>query len=459
MQDKSIRGAAGCQPPESREPRKAGRGAAGGLSSDKPNKAPKGTNDVLPSESYKWHYVERIMREACGAFSYSEIRVPVFEHTEVFARSVGGGTDIVKKEMYTFDDKAGRSLTLRPEGTAGVVRSFIENGMSSLPMPVRAYYILTAYRYENVQKGRYREFNQFGAEVFGAAQPDCDVEVISLVKLLLDRLGLRDVQLRVNSIGCPACRREFNKLLKEYFAPKIGDMCGDCQERLERNPLRIIDCKNGRCRAAIEGAPLPLDHLCGECGGHFEGVRRGLEALGLKYAVDGGIVRGLDYYNRTVFEFVSENVGTQGTICGGGRYDGLVRQCGGQDMPAVGFSMGIERLLMEMESVGADIPKPGGPLLYVVTSGERARALARPLVYKFRSNGYNVDMDIIGRSVKSGMKHAGKQGAAFTAVIGDSEIDGAPVSLRDMATGEKRDVALGDFYGAVLDMARQRAET
>ncbi|MDR1061037.1 MAG: histidine--tRNA ligase [Clostridiales bacterium] len=419
------------------------------------NQRPKGTNDILPSESHKWNHVERIMREVCGIFNYREIRVPVFEHTEVFKRSVGDTTDIVQKEMYTFDDKGGRSLTLRPEGTAGVVRSFIENGMSSLPMPVRAYYILTAYRYENVQKGRYREFNQFGAEVFGAARPDCDADVISMAQLLFDRLGLRKTDLRVNSIGCPACRQEYGRLLKEHLRPRIAGMCRDCQDRLERNPLRILDCKEERCREAMGGAPMPLDHLCGDCREHFEGLTAALDSLGLQYAVDKGIVRGLDYYNRTVFEFVSGNVGAQGTICAGGRYDGLVGLCGGPDTPAVGFSMGIERLLMEMESAGAEIPAPPGTLLYIVASGERARNMLRPLVYKLRSKGYNVDMDMLGRSVKAGMKHANRQGAAYSAVIGDSELDSGSASLRNMATGEAIGAPLADFCEAVERLAAE----
>jgi histidyl-tRNA synthetase len=419
------------------------------------NQKPKGTNDILPSESYKWNHVERIMREVCDVFGYREIRVPVFEHTEVFKRSVGDTTDIVQKEMYTFSDKGGRSLTLRPEGTAGVVRSFIENGMSSLPMPVRLYYMLTAYRYENVQKGRYREFNQFGAEVFGAAGPDCDADAISMAQLLFDRLGLRKTDLRLNSIGCPACRQEYGRLLKEYRRPRIAGMCKDCQDRLERNPLRIIDCKEERCREAIVGAPMPLDHLCGGCREHFDGLTAALGSLGLQYTVDKGIVRGLDYYTRTVFEFVSGNVGAQGTICAGGRYDGLVGLCGGPDTPAVGFSMGIERLLMEMDSAGAEIPAPPGTLLYIVASGERARNMLRPIVYKFRSEGYNVDMDMLGRSVKAGMKQANRQGAAYSAVIGDNELDSGSASLRNMATGEASSAPLAGLHEAVARLAAE----
>ncbi|MDR1440615.1 MAG: histidine--tRNA ligase [Clostridiales bacterium] len=422
---------------------------------DPPYKKPKGTNDILPHESHKWRRAERIMRETCDVFGFREIRVPVFERTEVFARGVGDSSDIVRKEMYTFEDrKMGRSLTLRPEGTAGVVRSFIENGMSSLPMPVRLFYIITAYRHENVQKGRYREFNQFGAEVFGSARPDCDAEAISMAKLLFDRLGLQKTDLRINSIGCPECRQGYNRLLKEFFAPKIAGMCADCKDRLERNPLRIIDCKEERCREAIDGAPMPLDHLCDGCREHFEGLEAALGALGLQYSIDRRIVRGLDYYNRTVFEFVSGNVGTQGTICGGGRYDGLVSLLGGPATPAVGFSMGIERLLMEMESVGAAAPEPSGTLLYVVTSGERANNLMRPLVYKLRSEGYNIDMDIMGRSVKACMKYANKQGSAYSAVIGDDELASGEASLRDMATGESRSVRLSGFLDAARQLAR-----
>ncbi|HOJ12528.1 MAG TPA: histidine--tRNA ligase [Clostridiales bacterium] len=405
-------------------------------------KAPKGTRDILPEEVYKWHYLEKVISKICRNFGYKEIRIPVFEHTELFQRGVGDTTDIVQKEMYTFQDKGGRSITLRPEGTAGVVRSYIENGMASLAQPVKLYYNITAYRYENVQKGRYREFNQFGAEAFGAEGPSVDVEIISLVDLFFKKLGLKEIELNINSIGCPECRKEYNLRLKEYLQPLLVDLCPVCQERYDRNPLRILDCKEEKCKNLVKDAPALLDNLCSGCREHFEGLKAGLENLEIKYNIDKNIVRGLDYYTRTVFEFVSLNVGTQGTICGGGRYDGLVELCGGTPAPGIGFALGMERLLMEMDKQNVEIPMPDGVDIYFASLGERASRYASKLVFELRGAGINAESDLMGRSLKSQMKYADKLGAAFTVVIGDDEIDSNKAILKNMKTGEQKDVSL-----------------
>ena len=404
--------------------------------------APKGTRDILPAEVYKWQFIERKFADLCASFGYKEIRIPVFEHTELFQRGVGDTTDIVQKEMYTFDDKGGRSLTLRPEGTAGIVRSYIEHGMSSMPQPVKLFYNITAYRYENVQKGRYREFHQYGIETFGAAGPVIDVEVISILSMYFERLGLKNVGLNINSIGCPNCRKEYNKKLKDYFRPHLGELCENCRNRFERNPLRIIDCKEQSCKKFTEGAPKLIDNLCDECREHFEGLKRGLENIGIDYKVDPGIVRGLDYYTKTVFEFISENVGTQGTICGGGRYDGLVETCGGPSTPGVGFAMGAERLLMELESQKINIDEPEAMGLYVATLGSNAADYAQKLVHKLRSYGVGAETDLMSRSLKAQMKYADKKGFLYTIVIGDEEIENGKAVLKDMKNGEQKDVSL-----------------
>jgi len=403
--------------------------------------APKGTRDILPAEIYKWQHIEKAIAGLCRSFGYKEIRIPVFEHTELFQRGVGDTTDIVQKEMYTFLDKSGRSISLRPEGTAGVVRSYIENGMSSLPQPIKLYYNITAYRYENVQKGRYREFHQFGVEAFGATGPSTDVEIISILAMLFDRLDIKQIGLNINSIGCPKCREAYNDKLSEYFRSSLQELCENCRNRYERNPLRIIDCKERQCKTYIKDAPM-LDNLCGECTSHFEGLKAGLENLGIDYKVDKNIVRGLDYYTKTVFEFVSENVGTQGTICGGGRYDGLVETCGGAAAPGIGFGLGIERLLLEMESQNILIPQPDGLDLYIAVLGEKAAGFAQKLVYKLRSQGIGADTDHMSKSLKAQMKYADKMGFTYIVVLGEDEIDSNKAVLKNMISGEQKDVSL-----------------
>lgn len=405
-------------------------------------KSPKGTKDILPGEIHKWQYLEKIIAKVCENYGYKEIRIPVFEHTELFQRGVGDTTDIVQKEMYTFLDKGDRSITLRPEGTAGVVRSYIEHGMASMPQPVKLYYNITAYRYENVQKGRYREFHQFGTEAFGAKGPSIDVEIISMIDVLLKRLGIGGIELNINSIGCKKCRSDYNAKLKEYLKPNLSKLCKTCEERFERNPLRIIDCKEEACKKISADAPALVDNLCEECYEHFEGLKKGLENLGIKYNIDKGIVRGLDYYTKTVFEFVSKNIGSQGTVCGGGRYDGLVEVCGGPPTPGIGFAIGIERLLMVMENQGIEFPSPRSTHIFIATIGDKAQNYAQKLVYNLRREGINAETDLMGKSVKAQMKYANKLGAYFSIVLGDNEIDTNKAFLKNMDTGEEKEISL-----------------
>jgi len=393
--------------------------------------APKGTRDILPAEIAGWQYVEKVFAEVCSRFGYQEIRIPTFEQTDLFQRGVGDTTDIVRKEMYTFLDKGGRSMSLRPEGTAGVVRSFLENGMASWPSPVRLFYNITAFRYENVQKGRYREFHQFGCEAFGAAGPAVDAELISLLSLYFQTLGLARTSLRINSIGCPECRSTYQTLLRDYLRPHLADLCGNCQERFEKNPLRIIDCKEEKCKVWTQGAPAQLDHLCPACQAHFDGLCRNLDALGLEYTIDRQIVRGLDYYTRTVFEFVSENVGSQGTICGGGRYDGLVAEVGGPPTPGIGFALGVERLLMELSAQQISLPAVPPMTLYLAVLGPTGDQ-ARQLCHKLRQQGIRTETDLMDRSLKAQMKYAGKSGAHFVMVLGEDEADHGRARLRSL---------------------------
>ena len=404
--------------------------------------APKGTHDILPSEVYKWHYIETIIRETCNLFGFKEIRIPVFEHTELFLRSVGDTTDIVQKEMYTFEDKGGRSITLRPEGTAGVVRSFIENGMSSLPQPVKVYYLVTAYRYENVQKGRYREHNQFGVEVFGAKGPEAEAELISMVSLILDRLGVKDVSLNINSIGCPSCRVEYHNELKKYLSANLENLCGTCKTRFEKNPMRILDCKEKTCFDITVNAPLITHYLCDECNGHFEKLKAILKEQNIGFKINPKIVRGLDYYTKTVFEFVSNSIGAQGTVCGGGRYDGLIEECGGMPTPGLGFGMGRERLLFVVENSGFEIPQERKPDLFIASIGDRAKEYAGKMVFELRKQGFAVQVDLLNRSLKAQMKYADKLEARLVLVLGDDEIDAGIAKLRVMATGEEKEIKL-----------------
>lgn len=400
---------------------------------------PKGTKDVLPADSYKWQYVEGVARETARLFNLKEIRTPVFEHTEVFLRGVGDTTDIVTKEMYTFRDKGDRSITLKPEGTAGVARSFIENGLAGGVLPAKMYYIIPAFRYERPQAGRLREFHQFGVEIFGAEGADTDAEVIALADSLLKNLGLR-VKLHINSIGCPACRAAYNKALREYFSPHLEALCYDCKTRFEKNPLRLLDCKEEGCRKINAAAPTILEYLCPECAAHFEALKTYLSLAGIAYEIDPRIVRGLDYYTRTVFEFVSDDIGAQGTVCGGGRYDGLIAELGGAPAPAVGFAAGIERLLLVMEATGVEIPRPEGPTAYLAGLDDACREKAFGLCVKLRAAGIAAETDHMERSVKAQFKYADKLGAKYVAVIGGNELESGAMNVKRMATSESETV-------------------
>lgn len=416
-------------------------------------KAIRGTQDALPRDSYKWQFVEDIMRQEAKLHGFREIRTPVFEHTELFQRSVGETTDVVQKEMYTFLDKGGRSITLRPEGTAGAVRSMLEHGLYNDGLPQKVFYLISCYRYEKPQAGRLREFHQFGMETFGTASPAADAELIAMVSSLFARFGVRDLTLELNSIGCPGCRAEYHKALKEYFEGYKDELCDTCRDRLERNPMRILDCKSPVCSKIAAGAPTVLDYICDGCREHFDGVKAYLDAAGIPYTVNPRIVRGLDYYTRTVFEFVSNAIGAQGTVCGGGRYDGLVKEMGGQAMPSLGFAMGIERLLMLMENQGIEIPAPPTCDLYIAGLGEKAALEAFRMVKQVRASSLCAECDIAGRSLKAQMKYADKIGAKFSLVLGDNELDEGKASLKNMKNGEITAVPLGeDFFPAFFSV-------
>lgn len=369
--------------------------------------------------------------------------MPAFEYTELFVRGVGDSSDVVRKEMYTFLDKSDRSLTLRPEGTAGVARAFVEHGMASRPAPVKLWYNMSMFRYEKMQKGRYREFWQFGCEIFGAGAAEADAEVIGLLDAYFAELGLGEVRLEINSIGCPACRESYKKALRDYYRPELPRMCDDCQIRFDRNPLRMLDCKEDYCSSLAAGAPVQLDYLCDDCRLHFDRVQAALEKQAIKFVVNPLIVRGLDYYTRTVFEFISENVGSQGSICGGGRYDGLVREIGGSDVPAVGFAMGVERLMLEMEAQGLVLGSPAGPDLYIASfpsTSADALALAKTLV----GEGLAVETDLMNRSIRAQMKAADRMGAAYILVLGEEEVSLAQASLRKMSDGSETRLSLSE---------------
>lgn len=413
-------------------------------------KGPRGTNDVMPSESYKWQYLECKFREACRKFGYSEIRTPVFEHTELFERGVGETTDVVQKEMYTFNDKGDRSITLKPEGTAPVVRSFIENKLYAEVQPSKIYYITPCFRYERPQAGRLRAFHQFGAEVFGSGESSMDAEVMALVDSFLKGLGLKNIELRINSIGCPTCRNEYNEKLKSYLAPKLEKLCDTCVGRYDKNPMRILDCKNESCQAEIGDAPKMIDNLCGECETHFAETKKYLDALNVEYVVDPKIVRGLDYYTKTAFEFISRDIGTQATVSGGGRYDGLVESLGGKPTPAVGFGMGIERLILTIESCGIEIPKPEGLDIFIVSMGENADLEAFKILNRIRAAGLSGDKDYLGRSTKAQFKYADKKNARYTVIIGDDELEKGVVSLKNMETGEQVQVEIDKLEQAIM---------
>ena len=405
---------------------------------------------MLPSDSYKWQHMEQTALAIARDYGFREMRAPVFEHTELFHRSVGETTDVVQKEMYTFEDKGGRSITLRPEGTAGMARVLLEHGLQNEPLPVKVSYITSCYRYEKPQAGRLREFHQFGVECFGAAAPQADAEVIALARTVLNELGVTGVVLHINSIGCPECRAKYHEALRAYFEARRDELCDTCKGRLERNPMRILDCKSPVCSAIAAGAPVMLDYLCDDCRAHFEAVKSCLTEAEIDYTIDPHIVRGLDYYTRTVFEFVSDALGAQSTVCGGGRYDGLIDELGGPHLPSLGFGMGLERLLLILDAQGGKFPAPPRCEVYLASMGEKAARRCFAIATRLRDGGVSVECDTVGRSLKAQMKYADKIGARYTIVVGDNELESGQAKLKDMDTGETSDVALDDSLYTTL---------
>ena len=421
-------------------------------------KAPRGTLDKLPKDINKWQTIEEAAASIAQAYGCKEIRTPTFEHTELFQRGVGGTTDVVQKEMYTFNDKKGRSITLKPEGTAGAVRAAIENGLLNEALPLKLYYFTRCFRYEAPQSGRYREFNQFGVEIFGADSPVSDAEVICMVDDIFKFIKLQNVRLEINSIGCPKCRAEYQKALREYYKQYEEQLCNVCKERLEKNPMRLLDCKSEICHSFAEKAPIILDYLCEDCNKHFDGVKASLEQLKIKYTVNPRIVRGLDYYTNTVFEFISENCGTQGTLCGGGRYNGLVEEIGGRSMPGLGFAMGLERIIMEMDAQNSEYKPPKQCDLFIAGTDEESTRFAATLVRQLRDFGFWAECDIVGRSLKAQMKYADKIGANFSMVIGENEIQDGHAELKNMKTGEKLRVAISEKFAENINSVLMAVE-
>ncbi len=412
---------------------------------------PKGTEDVLPKEVYKWHYVEDVIRKIAKNFGYEEIRTPIFEHTELFERGVGDTTDVVEKEMYTFTDRGNRSITLKPEGTAPVARAFIEHKLYADTQPVKMFYITPVFRYERPQARRYRQHHQFGIEVFGSPNPSADAEVINLAMTVYKTLGVKDLELRINSVGCSKCRAEYHRILKQYLGDRLDKLCMTCRGRFERNPMRIIDCKSNACQAELVEVPLILDHICDECRDHFEALKKYLEILKLEYVVDPRIVRGLDYYTKTAFEIITDEVGKRGTVCGGGRYDRLVEDCGGPGTPGVGFGMGLERTILTLENKGIEIPKPTGLDVFIVTIGDAASYEGFKLLNQFREADLTADIDHLSRSVKAQFKYADRLMAGYTIVIGEEELSKGTVKLKDMINGGEIEVASDD----IIDVLKQ----
>ena len=410
------------------------------------SKAPRGTKDITPKDVYKWHYVEKKFREICALYGYEEIRTPIFEHTEVFARSVGDTTDVVQKEMYSFTDRGDRQLSLKPEGTAGVIRSFIENKMYADTQPTKLYYITPCFRYERPQAGRQRQFHQFGIEVLGSDGPSVDAEVISLAVQFFNEMGLKNLSVNINSVGCPTCREEYNRKLKEYLDKKVDVLCETCLERKDKNPMRVIDCKNPQCKENLQDIPFMIDHLCDDCKEHFEKLQTYLKEMDIDYVVDKTIVRGLDYYRKTAFEIISNDIGSQSTVCGGGRYDGLVEMLGGpKGISGIGFGLGVERLLLTLENNNIEIKNPKSTDIYIATIGDEAKTKSFKLIKDLRTNHISADNDHLGKSLKAQFKYSDKLNAKYTVVIGDDELANDTATLKNMQTSEQTTIKLSEL--------------
>lgn len=416
---------------------------------------PRGTNDFLPAETVKWQHLENILKEVSCLYGFYEIRTPIFEHTELFQRGVGETTDIVEKEMYTFSDRKKRSITLRPEGTASVVRAYLENKLYASGGPVKFYYTGPMFRYDRPQAGRYRQFHQYGVEFFGVAEPAADAEIIILAEDILERLGIDDLEVSLNSVGCPACRPKYYEKLKAYFADREDQLCDLCRSRLSRNPLRVFDCKNSSCQAVAAGAPKVADNLCAECEGHFSELKAILDVCGVKYSVDDFLVRGLDYYTKTAFEILYNDGGTMKAVCGGGRYDNLVEQCGGKPVPGIGFALGMERILQVLEEknlIAAEIP---GADIYAAYVGRESMGTVFGLMKRLRKCGYAVETDYSARSLGSQLKNAARMKVPYALIVGDDEIREGVVEVKDMTAGTQEKVAVAEienyFKGRMLN--------
>ena len=410
---------------------------------------PRGTKDILPDTVAQWTHVEKVIRELCARYGYHEIRTPIFEHTELFLRGIGETTDVVEKEMYTFTDRGERSLTLRPENTASVVRSYLQNKLYAADALVKLFYIGSMFRYDRPQAGRYREFHQFGVEALGEASPAVDAEIIVLAVEFLRALGLQELKLHLNSVGCPQCRPVYRERLQEFFRPHLEELCTDCRSRFERNPLRLLDCKNEHCHALAEGAPRITDCLCDECRMHFAEVQSYLTAAGVPFELDANLVRGLDYYTKTAFEVKYTPLGAQSAVAGGGRYDGLVEEVGGPPTPGIGFAVGLERVLLALEKQGLLPENQEAVDVFVVALGEEARISAFKLLHELRAAKLSAAMDFAGRSMKAQMKQANKKNARFVAILGEDEVKEASALLKDMKTSEQKKLALKDFVPAL----------
>lgn len=412
-------------------------------------KRPRGTNDFLPAETARWQYVENLLRGLCREFGYEELRTPIFEETELFLRGVGDTTDIVQKEMYTFEDAGGRSITLRPENTASAVRAYVENKMFAEAQPTKLFYIGPMFRYERPQAGRFRQFHQFGVECFGAASPAADAEIITLAWEFYQRLGLKNLELNLNSVGCPECRPVYRKALQDFLRPHYDELCDTCRERFEKNPLRILDCKNPDCQRLLQGAPTTLDALCDDCRAHFQQVLAHLDAVGIPYKLNERLVRGLDYYTNTAFEILLSDIGAQSAVCGGGRYNRLVEEIGGEPTPGVGFALGMERVFNALAAQGIELPIQPKMQVFVAALAKEAGSVCFKLATELRRAGIAAGVDLLNRSLKAQFKYADKFGAAYTLVVGGDELARGTVQLRDMASGEQQEVPLAEVV-AVL---------
>ena len=407
--------------------------------------APRGTKDILPAEAHDWRYVENIIRGICTVYNYQEIRTPIFEHTELFLRGIGEATDVVDKEMYTFLDRGKRSITLRPENTASAVRAYVEHKLYAEPAPVKLFYMGPMFRYDRPQAGRQRQFHQFGVEALGVQGPKIDAEIILLAVHILQKLGLQDLQLKINSVGCPNCRPVYRKKLQEYFQPHLAELCEDCQSRFERNPMRILDCKVPACKAVAAGAPHLADSLCDECKAHFEGLQKLLTAEGIKYTLDPNLVRGLDYYTKTAFEIQYAALGAQSAVCGGGRYDGLVAEIGGPPTPGIGFAMGLERLLLALQGQKLLPPAANQIDVYAVTCNQERFAETFTAVQSLHRAGFKAEYDYAGRSLKAQMKQANRLQARYVLIFGDDEGLRGHVTLKNMQSSEQKEIALTEI--------------